>query len=212
MRAEDAGNTRCGWSDHVFDHDLHMANSATLRGQLLLWRGSRDDDPMGPMRSFIGIAAFALVSSLGWANDRPAGIPEEAKYGKVDRVYDGDTLVLMGGSRDRVIRLDGIDAPERDQPYGPVATAALEYMVGRAIYYVETGKNDQYKVVVATLYHSKEGYNINASLVCAGFAWWYERYAPDNKLLEGCQKEAQEAPKGLWEDEDPIPPWEWRSR
>jgi len=26
----------------------------------------------------------------------------------------------------------GIDAPERDQLYGPVATAALEYMVGRA--------------------------------------------------------------------------------
>ena len=124
------------------------------------------------MRSFIGIAAFALASSFGWANDRPAGIPEEAKYGKVDRVYDGDTLVLMGGSRDRVIRLDGIDAPERDQPYGPVATAALEYMVGRAIYFVETGKDDQYKLVVATLYHSKEGYNINASLVCAGFAWW----------------------------------------
>ena len=119
-----------------------MANSATLRGQLLLWRGSRDKNPMGPMRSFIGIAAFALASSFGWANDRPPGIPEEAKYGKVDRVYDGDTLVLMGGSRDRVIRLDGIDAPERDQPYGPVATAALEYMVGRAIYYVETGKDD----------------------------------------------------------------------
>ena len=64
------------------------------------------------------------------ASDRPAGIPEEAKYAKVDRVYDGDTLVLMGGSRARIIRLDGIDAPERDQPYGPVATAALEYMVG----------------------------------------------------------------------------------
>ncbi|MDA0629772.1 MAG: thermonuclease family protein [Proteobacteria bacterium] len=122
------------------------------------------------MRSFIVIAAFALLSCLSWANGRPSGIPEEARYGKVDRVYDGDTLVLMGGSRARIIRLDGIDAPERDQPYGPVATAALEYMVGRAIYYVETDKNDQYETVVATLYHSKEGYNINASLVCAGLA------------------------------------------
>jgi endonuclease YncB( thermonuclease family) len=50
---------------------------------------------------------------------------------------------------------------------------------------------------------NKEGYNINASLVCARFAWWYERYAPDNELLESCQKEAQGAPKGLWEDSDP---------
>ena len=59
------------------------------------------------------IALFALLPCLGWADVRPAGIPEEAKYAKVDRVYDGDTLVLMGGSRARIIRLDGIDAPER---------------------------------------------------------------------------------------------------
>ena len=67
-----------------------------------------------------------------------------------------------------------------------------------------------YGRILGTLKHSKEGYNINASLVCAGFAWWYERYAPDNQLLENCQKEASEAPKGLWVDEDPMPPWEWR--
>ena len=160
------------------------------------------------MRSLIAIATFALFSSLGWADDRPAGIPEEARYAKVDRVIDGDTIVLMDRSR---VRLEGIDAPERDQPCGPVATSALEYMGGRAIYYVETDK-DRYDRMLATLYHSKEGYNINASLVCAGFAWWYERYAPENQLLEDCQKEAREAPKGLWEDDDPMPPWEWRRR
>ena len=98
-----------------------------------------------------------------------------------------------------------------DQPYGPTATAALEYMVGRSVYYVETDK-DRYERMLATLYHSKEGYNINASLVCAGFAWCYERYAPDNELLESCHKETQDAPKGLWEDEDPMPPWKWRRR
>jgi endonuclease YncB( thermonuclease family) len=92
-----------------------------------------------------------------------------------------------------------------------VATSALEYMVGRAICYVETDE-DRYERMLATLSHSKEGYNINASLVRAGFAWWYERYAPDNQLLEKCQKEAREAPKGLWEDDDPMPPWEWRRR
>ena len=159
------------------------------------------------------LSALVMLGLTLWlspvsANDRPAGIPEEARYAKVDRVIDGDTIVLMDRTR---VRLEGIDAPERDQPYGPVATAALEYMVGRAIYYVETDE-DRYERMLATLYHSKEGYNINASLVCAGFAWWYERYAPDNQLLEGCQREAREAPKGLWEDDDPMPPWEWRRR
>ena len=153
-----------------------------------------------PLQIAFNPAVAATIIALLWlplaeADDRPYGIPDEAKYVKVDRVIDGDTIVLMNGSR---VRLEGIDAPERDQPYGPTATAALEYMVGRSVYYVETDK-DRYERMLATLYHSKEGYNINASLVCAGFAWWYERYAPDNELLESCHREAQEAPKGLWE-------------
>ena len=161
------------------------------------------------MRLLNALAIFVCLWTLSvHADDRPAGIPEEARYAKVDRVTDGDTIVLMDRSR---VRLEGIDAPERDQPYGPVATAVLEYMVGRAVYYVETDK-DRCDRMLATLYHSKEGYHKNASLVCAWYAWWYERYAPDNQLLEKCQTEARKAPKGLWVDGDPMPPWKWRRR
>ena len=151
------------------------------------------------------LLAFASYSPAG---DRPAGVPDEARWVKVDRITDGDTIVLMDRTR---VRLHGIDAPERDQPYGPMATAALEYMVEKSVYVVEVD-TDRYGRMVGQLYHSKEGYDINASMVCAGFAWWYERYAPDSKVLEDCQEEAESAPKGLWEDESPLPPWEWRRR
>ena len=151
--------------------------------------------------------AFAWTLSV-YANDRPAGVPSEARWVKVDRVTDGHTNVLMQPTR---VRLHGIDAPERDQPYGPIATAALENMVARSVYLVEVDK-DRYGRLVGQLYHPKEGYDINALMVCAGYAWWYERYAPDDELLEGCQEEAREAPEGLWEDENPMPPWEWRRR
>lgn len=142
------------------------------------------------------------------ADERPAGVPDNARWARVDRVSDGDTIVLMDRTR---IRLHGIDAPERDQPYGDMATAALKYMVGRSVYYVETD-TDRYGRMVANLYHSKDGYDINASMVCAGYAWWYERYAPNSKLLEGCQEEAQSTQKGLWADDDPVAPWDWRRR
>ena len=62
------------------------------------------------MRSLIVIAAFALFLALGWADDRPAGVPSEARYANVDRVIDGSSIVLMDRSR---VRLEGIDAPER---------------------------------------------------------------------------------------------------
>ena len=153
--------------------------------------------------------SFAFVWTLSvYADERPPGVPSEARSVKVDRVTDGDTIVLMDRTR---VRLHGIDAPELDQPYGPVAAAALENMVALDVYLVKVDE-DRYGRLVGQLYHAKKGYDINASMVCAGYAWWYERYAPDSRVLNDCQVEAQHAPVGLWEEEDPMPPWKWRRR
>ena len=162
------------------------------------------------MRSLLTAAVILwfVVSHIAVADDRPSGIPDEAKYVKVDRITDGDTIVLRGSTR---VRLHGIDTPERDQPYGSEATAALESMVEGSVYILEVD-TDRYGRTVGQLYHSTDGYDINASMVRAGFAWWYERYAPTSELLEDYQGEAQGARKGLWESEDPMPPWEWRRR
>ena len=67
------------------------------------------------MRTLLTAAAilWSAVShiAVAVADERPSGIPDEAKYVKFDRVIDGDTIVLMDGSR---VRLEGIDAPERE--------------------------------------------------------------------------------------------------
>ena len=50
---------------------------------------------------------------------------------RVDRVIDGDTLILEGGRR---VRLLGIDAPEPRAPGGPEAAARLrELVAGRRV-------------------------------------------------------------------------------
>ena len=113
--------------------------------------------------------------------------------------------MLMDATR---VRLHGIDTPERDQPHGSEATAALENMVEKTVYILKID-TDRYGRTVGQLYHSTEGYDINASMVCAGHAWWYERYAPDSEVLESCQKDAHSATKGLWDSDEPMPPWEY---
>ena len=58
------------------------------------------------------ITTMLLFSALSvHADERAPGVPLEARWVEVDRVTDGDTIVLMNRIR---VRLRGIDAPEQD--------------------------------------------------------------------------------------------------
>lgn len=57
-----------------------------------------------------------------------------------------------------------------------------------------------------------DGMNLNQELVKQGWCWWYRKYAPEDTVLEGLEKAARDARKGLWADAQPVPPWEWRKR
>ena len=50
---------------------------------------------------------------------------------KAVRIADGDTLMLLVGKTQIEVRLEGIDIPERSQPFGQRARQALAKMVFR---------------------------------------------------------------------------------
>ena len=52
--------------------------------------------------------------------------------------------------------------------------------------------------------------NVNCVLARDHWCWWYRKYAPGDTVLEGVEKEAREAKKGMWVDPTPIPPWVYR--
>ena len=135
-------------------------------------------------------------------------IPIGAIPAKVIYVTDGDTVKVSTSEGKLAIRLQGIDAPEKNQRYGKTSTRALKGLLTSTIYLDVDGK-DRYSRTIATLYRD-DGVNINASMVCAGHAWWYKRYAPTNRELSSCQAYAIENELGLWKGYDPIPPWEFR--
>ena len=70
---------------------------------------------------------------------------------------------------------------------------------------------DRYQRTIADVI-LPDGRNLNHEIVRAGFAWWFRKYAPGDEALERLEKEARQARRGLWVDESPIPPWEYRRR
>ena len=92
------------------------------------------------MIHLITLVTFLTLGSTLSArvDDRPAGIPSAPHWIKIERITHGDTIVLMARTR---VRLHGLDAPERDQPYGPISTAAFEYTVARSVYLVEVDED-----------------------------------------------------------------------
>ena len=126
---------------------------------------------------------------------------------KIKRVVDGDTVHVFYQDEVYKIRLTEIDAPERDQPYGSNSTEYLKSLLKEGMVDVDISGIDRYGRKLGRLYW--RGKDINRELVSAGYAWVYDQYVTDNSFYEN-QSKARNSKKGLWEDQNPLEPWNWR--
>jgi micrococcal nuclease len=129
--------------------------------------------------------------------------------GEVVGVLEGSTIEVVRLGKVERIRLHGLDCPEKGQPYGDDVKEAISALVFAMEVTVEPYGKDKYGRIMADVLLA-DGTNVNHSLVKEGRCWWSRKSAPDNGELERLEQEAREAKKGLWEDPEPIPPWEFR--
>lgn len=97
----------------------------------------------------------------------------------VERVVDGDTIIVRAsGKRDRV-RLIGIDTPETKkegtpvQCYGPEATSFTESLLpaGTTLHLErDVVARDDYDRLLAYVYRTEDGMFVNLEIVRRGFA------------------------------------------
>jgi len=134
--------------------------------------------------------------------------------GRVVGVSDGDTVtVLTAENRQFKIRLSGIDAPEKKQPFGARAKETLSrQLYGQAVV-VEWTKTDRYGRIVGKI--EVAGVDANLEQIREGSAWVYTQYLrelpiEDQRLYLEAERQAKSAHRGLWRDSDPEPPWQWR--
>lgn len=135
------------------------------------------------------------------------GAQAETFTAKVIAVLDGDTVLILREGRTTKVRLANIDAPEKGQDFGRQSRASLLEMLGKRQVQIDTQAVDQYGRIVGMI--SVAGRNINQEQVRRGMAWGYSHYHSDKAHL-ALQSEAQQARRGLWAQDRPQPPWQWR--
>ena len=150
--------------------------------------------------------------------------------GKVVKIADGDTVTIVdeSGKKHR-IRLAGIDAPEKNQPYGDVSTQGLIELVSGKTVTIEYKKRDRFERIVGKVLVNPPGDVFCMALDCVkkidagleqikfGLAWHYKFYQmeqseEDRRLYSEAELEARIKQLGLWKNEKPMAPWEWRKK
>lgn len=153
------------------------------------------------------ICLMALVMALFCWPGLAGALPSKFS-GQVIGVADGDTLTVLFENQPQRIRLYGIDCPERKQDFGTKAKQFTAEFAFNKTAQVQVRATDAYHRTVASV--AVEGKSLNEALVEAGLAWWYRRYAPGDKRLEGLEQQARQAKRGLWSHPNPIAPWQFR--
>ena len=128
--------------------------------------------------------------------------------GRVVKVLDGDTIEVLLADKIERIRLSEIDCPEKGQPFGQASKRLVLKLAAGKIVTVNVHTVDRYGRIVGEVI-LPEGLNLNAHLVAEGYAWHYKYYS-DNPALAQLEIRAKIRKAGLWEEPNPVPPWEWR--
>ncbi|QDT38045.1 thermonuclease family protein [Stratiformator vulcanicus] len=157
-------------------------------------------------QTLLAIALLLIAGSVLRlsSDERRARSTVGAATGVVERVIDGDTLLLTDGRR---VRLMGIDAPESvhpdlpEQPFGESAAARLRALCEGLPVRLEFDREriDRYSRVLAYVYC--EGALLNEAMVVEGLARFDKRFpiSPVNaNQLKAAEESARTRSLGIW--------------
>ena len=142
--------------------------------------------------------------------------PAQADFsGRVVAVPDGDTLDILCEGRATRVRIAGIDAPELLQRHGARAQSYLATLALNKQAMVEERGMDRNGYTVARV--QVYGTDVGLRLISSGMAWHLkgqgriQNQTPEEASIYAvAESRARQRHAGLWQDLNPLPPWEWR--
>ena len=156
------------------------------------------------LRRLRAVEVSAIAIPLLLAAILPVLAPAAAEAQRVERVVDGDTIVVEGVGR---VRLIGVDTPETVNPGRPVeffgreASAFTKRLLeGRRVRLeYDRDRTDRYGRILAYV-HLADGTFANAEIIRRGYGHAYTRF-PFRYLdrFRRLEREARSAGRGLWD-------------
>ncbi len=130
--------------------------------------------------------------------------------GEVVSIKDGDTFSIKDKrGKFYKVRLADIDAPEITQPFGRPAKRLVEDLALNKVVRINYIRADKYKRLIGKVF-LPNGKILNEEVLKAGLAWHYRVKHPYSTYMEKMEYKAWKNKRGLWVQEKPIPPWEFR--
>ena len=173
----------------------------------------------GPAQKVLVLAFIAFVFSLYYdipnlipfVNYKPVNIVQNTvgTFYNVDRVVDGDTIVIQMNSGLEKVRLIGINTPETVDPRKPVecfgkeASNEMKDLVAGKIVKLEyddsQSTRDAYQRLLVYVY-LEDGEMVNRKMVADGYAYEYTYMTPYKyqKEFRDLQTLAKREQRGLW--------------
>ena len=134
--------------------------------------------------------------------------------GQIERVIDGDTLVVNDNGITHRIRLYGVDCPETlrkgywsTQPFAAKSKAFSVGFAGKQAMVIVHGKG-YFGRLIGEIF--VDGRSLNRELIRNGLAWWAKDYAPKDLDLKRLENNARKLRIGIWSQQNPISPWTHR--
>lgn len=168
-------------------------------------RGGRRT-PSAALLLVLMLAMLVAARLLREEGASPAEVIRQRRPHAVERVIDGDTLLLAGGQR---VRLIGVDTPETKHPDRPVeplrreAAAFVRSQIGASEVRLEFDRQrlDRYQRLLAYVW-LPDGRLLNAELIRAGFSaaetGYPYRQDMQRQFLEA-ETQARAAGVGIWD-------------
>ena len=133
---------------------------------------------------------------------------------KVIEVRSGNSLVVSNTNRSVRIRLKAVAPPETGQPFAEAARDHLKALVlDQSVTIDYTHYADGYLEARVIL----NGVDIGSQMLRDGVAWFdhatdFELNEADRDLYAQCEQAARAEKRGLWQQESPLAPWEYRKQ